>query len=193
MAAPFLIIDGYNLMHALGMTRARYGPGDLERARLRFVNFLKSRLEERQRVRTTVVFDAHDAPPDGDRRVLIDGLEILYAEPGGDADTLIERLLAEHSAPKRVRLISSDHRLQKAARRRRARAVDSERFADELERAAEAEARGPEAEPPAAKYGAELPESELREWMEIFGEIPEASELSDDAERLDEGGFEASD
>ena len=26
-----LVIDGYNLMHAAGLARATYGPGDLER------------------------------------------------------------------------------------------------------------------------------------------------------------------
>jgi len=63
MAQKFLIIDGYNLMHAAGMARERYGPGDLERCRERLLRFLHSRLTAEERKRTTIVFDAWDPPP----------------------------------------------------------------------------------------------------------------------------------
>ncbi len=33
MTSTDLLIDGYNLLHAAGLGRARYGPGDLQRAR----------------------------------------------------------------------------------------------------------------------------------------------------------------
>ena len=31
--ADLYLFDGYNLLHAAGLARANYGPGDLERAR----------------------------------------------------------------------------------------------------------------------------------------------------------------
>jgi len=117
MADPYLLIDGYNLMHAAGMARLRYGPGDLERCRKRFLKYLQGRLTSRELPRTSVVFDAGDAPTDMPRRTTLDGMQVFFAKPGGDADSLIEELIAAHSAPRQVRLISSDHRLQKAAPR----------------------------------------------------------------------------
>ena len=76
MATPFRIIDGYNLMHAAGMARRRYGPGDLERYRNRFIRLVAARLTEEERARTTIVFDARDPHVDGPRehRCLIDHL-----------------------------------------------------------------------------------------------------------------------
>ena len=64
MATPFHIIDGYNLLHAAGLGRPTYGPGDLERCRNRLLSFLRTHLRAAERARTTVVFDARDAPPD---------------------------------------------------------------------------------------------------------------------------------
>ena len=32
MPLPYHLIDGYNLLHAAGLAREKYGPGDLERA-----------------------------------------------------------------------------------------------------------------------------------------------------------------
>jgi uncharacterized protein len=180
MSEPFTIIDGYNLMHAAGMARLRYGPGDLERCRTRFLRFLSRRLTAEERDRTTVVFDAGEAPSDMSRRTTLDGMTILFAPAGSDADTAIEELIAAHSAPRRVRVVSSDHRLQKAARRRRGTFVASESFFEQLER------RGPVAEPqdrPArpgdAKYTGRVPEEETAEWLEIFGDV-DTSELRDE-------------
>lgn len=168
---PFLIIDGYNLMHAWGLARQRYGPGDLERLRERFLRELANRLPETQRRGTTVVFDAGDeAPTDiADKRVH-ELMRIVFAVKDEDADSRIEKLIASHSAPKQIRVVSSDKRLQIAARRRRGQFVTSEQFIEELERA-ETESKKPavsrELE---AKSTGELTEGEMAEWLEIFGE-----------------------
>ena len=58
MAAPFLIVDGYNLLHAAGLARMLYGPGDLERARQRLLSLLAERLRSDERRRCRIVFDA---------------------------------------------------------------------------------------------------------------------------------------
>ena len=103
------------------------GPGGLERSRLALLNFLAESLEPAEMPRTTVVFDAREAPPGpaadaGDHR----GLTVRFAARDDDADTLIEELIRADSAPRRLTVVSSDHRLQRAAHRRRARAVDSD-------------------------------------------------------------------
>ena len=183
MAKSYLLIDGYNLMHAAGMARSSYGPGDLERCRVRFLKYLLGHLNQPELIRTTVVFDAANAPTDLPRRTQLQGMHILFADPGSDADSMIEQLIAKHSAPRQIRLVSSDHRLQKAARRRRASFVDSEVFVAELERR---DARGKKNETSSQqrdspKYSGELTTEETQEWLRVFGDVPEADQLKDEA------------
>ncbi|MEZ6126603.1 MAG: NYN domain-containing protein [Planctomycetaceae bacterium] len=125
---PYLIIDGYNLMHAAGMTRKRYGPGDLERCRLRLQHELIRLLSADVIQRAVLVYDAFDSPSDDSCHLNFEGLEIRFSPRGTDADSEIERLLQQHSVPRRVLIVSGDHRLHRAAGRRRARCVDSEEF-----------------------------------------------------------------
>lgn len=178
MSERFLVIDGYNLMHAAGMARLSYGPGELEKCRERFLGYLARHLTRPQRERTTVVFDAGDAPPGLPRWLTRDAMGILFAERGGDADSEIEELISVHSAPRRIVLVSSDHRLQRAARRRRAAVVKSEAFFSELERlgpvAAESESGSPPPLDP--KRTGCTSEAELKGWLEFFGETSETDQ-----------------
>ena len=125
---PYLIIDGYNLMHAAGIARRSYAQGDMERCRSRLHRELASLLSRDVLSSALVVYDAFDSVTDENRQQTEHGLAILFAPRGTDADSQIERLLGEHSVPKRVIVVSGDHRLHKAARRRKARCVDSEEF-----------------------------------------------------------------
>ena len=170
MARQYLIIDGYNLMHAAGIARPTYGRGDLQRCRQRLVRWLLEHLDESQRADTTVVFDAYSAPSDAEPFENVHGLKVAYAPPGTDADSEIERLLLQHSAPKQIILVSSDHRLHKAARRRRARPIDSEDFIAEMEEIPESTTL----KKPAPKRPNQPTSSE---WEKIFGAIPEIDEL----------------
>lgn len=115
-------------MHAAGIARKRYGPGDLERCRLKLNLKLRKMLSADVIARAIVVYDAFESVSDDARLASDTGLTILFAPQGCDADGEIERLLKSHSAPKQVVVVSSDHRLHKAARRRKARCVDSEEF-----------------------------------------------------------------
>src|SRR5262245_21426708 len=133
MSAGFLLIDGYNLMHAAGLAQSKYRPGDLLRIRTRLLKFLLSKLTPVEIKGTTVVFDARDPPPDRPAQVVISGIRILFANPGGDADVLIQNWLARHPAPRRVTLVSSDRVLQRAARSCRSTFIGSEAFVHDLE------------------------------------------------------------
>ena len=133
MQRLFLIIDGYNLMHAAGFARRNYGPGDLHRCRQRFIGQLSSLLSPNARQTCTIVFDAFESPlEESPRQFDTTGLTIEFAPAGTDADSTIEEKIQQHSAPRQVMVVSSDHRFHKAARRRKSRCVDSEDFWAEL-------------------------------------------------------------
>jgi predicted RNA-binding protein with PIN domain len=172
-----LVIDGYNLLHASGILGRGIGPGGLERSRLALLNFLAESLEEAQRSTTTVVFDAREAPPGLPRVIEHRGMTVRFAERGEDADHVIEQLIRADSAPRRLVVVSSDHRLHRAARRRRAKAVDSDVwYADVLRKRIEGARRtrrsAKPTEPPSA--------GEVRFWLRQFGlETPEAESLGD--------------
>lgn len=173
MGKSYLIIDGYNLLHSAGLAAKRYGPGDLQRARQRLLKFLVRNLTPMERERATVVFDARDAPPDQPHAWSVGGMLIRFARPDGDADAMIEELIAAHASPKQILLVSSDHRLQTAARKRRAEFMDSDAFVADLNRRAERALEPAPATPPtkAAKPDGLQSEAELAEWLKVFGDV----------------------
>ncbi len=130
-----LIIDGYNLMHAAGLLGRRHGPGVLEKARLALLNVLAESLEPADVPRTTVVFDAKHSPHGAESTLVHHGLTVRFAAEHEEADELIEELIRTDSALRRLTVVSSDHRVQTAARRRRATAIASEEWFDSLLRA----------------------------------------------------------
>jgi uncharacterized protein len=127
-----LIIDGYNLLYMAGIVGQGRGPGGLERSRLALLNFLAESLTPQEIAKTIVVFDAKEAPWGAPNTVEHRGLSVQFAARWPDADCLIEELILRDSAPRRLTVVSSDHRLQRAARRRKATAVDSDVWYGEL-------------------------------------------------------------
>ncbi len=121
-----LLIDGYNLLHVTGIFGRGIGPGTFQRSREALLRFLAASLDPGQRKNTTVVFDAAEAPPGLPRTVAQEEMTVRYARDYPDADTLIEELIQSDSAPRSLLVVSSDHRIQRAARRRRARTIDSD-------------------------------------------------------------------
>jgi predicted RNA-binding protein with PIN domain len=162
-----LLIDGYNLLNAVGIIPRGVGPGTLERSRLALLNFLAESLDDAEVPRTTVVFDAGpDAPRGLPRLIEHRGITVRYASQYEDADALIEELIRAESAPRRLTVVSSDHRVQRAARRRRARAVDSDAWYAEIVRGR----RGrPKSTPGPAKPNVPLLEEEVAQWVQRFG------------------------
>ena len=76
----------------------------------------------------TVVFDARQAPPGLPRELSHRGITVRFAAGYESADELIEQLIQRDSAPRRLVVVSSDHRLHRAARRRKAQAIDSDQW-----------------------------------------------------------------
>jgi len=149
-----LLIDGYNLLNASGILPPADRPPTLEQSRKALLDFLAERLEPQELSRTVVVFDATGAPPGLPREVQYRGLSVRFAPRTSDADTLLEELIQADHAPRRLTVVSSDHRVQRAARRRRARAVDSDVWFLEIVRQQRAQAApsAPAPEPPANPF-----------------------------------------
>jgi predicted RNA-binding protein with PIN domain len=161
-----LIIDGYNLLHASGILGRGVGPGGLERSRAALLNFLVESLDARTLARTTVVFDARDPPPGLPRTLAHRALSVRFADPGGDADQVIEELIRADSAPRRLTVVSSDHRLHRAAKRRGAHAVDSDIWYHEIVHKRIDRMRRKTS---AAKPSAPPSEGEVHYWLRRFG------------------------
>lgn len=170
-----LLIDGYNLVHVAGILGHGVGPGSLQRSRLALLNFLAESLDPGELRHTTVVFDSHDAPWGLPQQVEHRGITVRFATQYEEADDLIEELIRADSAPRRLVVVSSDHRLQRAARRRRAKAVDSDVWYAGLVRARQ--------EHPAASTDASaapavpLLQEDVNYWLRQFGGESALTEL----------------
>jgi len=160
-ALRWTLIDGYNLLHASGVF-GRGGRTPLEGSREALLDWLGSVLSDAERRRTTIVFDARDAPPGLPRSAEKHGMQIHFAPRGHEADEMLEELIRVHSAPRSLTVVSSDHRVQRAARRRRAIPVDSDRWVAGI--------RPPKApDPPPREPPEVLSPEELQAWLDEFG------------------------
>jgi uncharacterized protein len=171
-----LLIDGYNLLNVTGIF-AQAGRGtELHRSRLALLNFLASSIDKRERRTTTIVFDAAGAPSGLPRMMTHDGITVQFAQRHSDADELIEDLLEQCAAPRSLLVVSSDHRVQRAARQRGASFIDSEQwYADRLTIARQRRTDRDEAS--AKPTGAMTPD-ELSYWLGEFADSPPAVEDS---------------
>jgi len=84
---------------------------------------------------------------------------------GSDADMVIEDKIKASTAPRRLTVVSSDRRLRDAARARKATAVKSEVFWNNLRK--QLRRKKTFKEPTAKRRG--LTESETKQWLEFFG------------------------
>lgn len=120
-----------------------------------------------KKTRVTVVFDG---APDRllPEAVAFRGVKVLYAEPGSDADTRIERLVDSSPHARGLTVVTSDSRLAFAVRARGARVVRSGEFRRQM---AETLAARP------ATHDGELTEvGNVNEWLRYFGSLPQDDE-----------------
>ena len=127
------IVDGYNLIFGMGWQgKARHSLA-LQNARDRLIRELASLIPAGSRAEITIVFDAKKSPVKetlADSRV--NGFRVIFAANHDEADALIEELIAQHSAPKSLTVVSDDNRLQAAAQRRKAMALSCEKWLEKL-------------------------------------------------------------
>ena len=172
-----ILIDGYNVMYAGGLLGRQFGPDGFRQARHRFLNDLAATLGATEAYLTTVVFDAATAPPDRASSARHKGLTILYAVDSDDADTRIEELIAHHSNPKNLTVVSSDHRIQKAALRRRSKIMTADAFWTDLDARKERKRTARSLATIEAVATPSTPtETDAAYWAAEFGDLAESEE-----------------
>jgi predicted RNA-binding protein with PIN domain len=175
------LIDGYNLLHRLGLMRTRMAPGELAGARQRLISLLiKASGKDARRI--CIVFDSAGAPAKRPPDQIGQDIDIRFARGGEAADDLIEDLIRSHSAPKQLTVISDDHRLQRAARRRACRVVSCTAYLEETEHKLRSPYRKPD--PPHAPS----PVDDRDFWLRAFDSIEQEPELREffDLDRFDQ-------
>lgn len=163
------LIDGYNLLHATDLIPAHGTKAVLAHSRELLLNFLTQLLSTTKASRTLVVFDGMHSPPGLPKSFHYRGLSVQFSERKESADDLLEKLLDDHPAPKQVTVISSDHRVQRAARSSGAKSIDSDAWIDEQRRLeinqkARSTSAASDKPPPPTSAG------EVSAWIEFFEE-----------------------
>ncbi len=174
-----ILIDGYNLMYAVGALGERRGPDAFRRKRTRFLNDLAARLGADRAAETTIVFDAASAPEHLPQEQFHNGLSVVYAIGHDSADACIERIISAHSTPKQLTVVSTDHRIRLAAKRRRAAALTADEFWSRLDDDLKLVQRRLAA--PIADNLPERPEfstpEETRRWLAAFADVEQDPEV----------------
>lgn len=155
-AMPYLV-DGHNLIPRLGL---RLDSLDDEMA-------LVARLQEFCRLRRAeaeVYFDGAPAGQTGKRK--FGAVTAHFVRRGASADAAIEARLARLGrAARGWSVVSSDRRVQQAARAARAEAVSGEEFAARMQAAAQART---------GEKTADLDPEEIEEWLTLFQGRPKS-------------------
>ncbi len=154
-----LIVDGHNLLHAIskhGEDAVAFSDVELSWIIGRYLKLTGRKGE--------IVFDG-TGPRDKSGFERIHDVDIIFAGAGSDADSVIEEKIRINTAPKRLLIVSSDRRLRKAARARKATSIKSEDFWDRVQK--RLSRKRPIKEPSAKRMG--LSESETKQWLKYFG------------------------
>jgi uncharacterized protein len=110
-----VVIDGYNMLYAIGRLTPRLPRTALEGARRWLLEQLRARHAPGADV--TVVFDGGTGRHGHGGRDDQLGFRVLFSHRES-ADDVIEGLIAADPSPRALTVVSNDHRLQQAARRR---------------------------------------------------------------------------
>jgi len=123
------LIDGYNLLYALGLARKNGGRAAWDRGRRMLLDWLADR-HGAAAADVTVIFDAQNSLG-GVVEETHRGLRILR-DRGRTADDMIEDLLRDERSPEMLTVVSNDARVREAARRRGAHTRKCEEYIDAL-------------------------------------------------------------
>jgi predicted RNA-binding protein with PIN domain len=158
---PF-VIDGYNLLHAMGLLGGPVGPNQLAKARAGLLGLVASiHLDDP----ATIVFDARRAPAGIDTEETHGPVRVEFATTE-EADDRIEWLIAHDPAPKRLVVVSDDQRLRQAAKRRGCPAWKCEEYLTWLDKERRKRRVRPATEKPAAAGP-----METDRWLEAFRDV----------------------
>lgn len=134
MARKFLLVDAHNMIFSdPGLSELhRRNPAA---ARERLIHLLE-RHQDSSDTRVVVVFDRGNAARASGEPDAPSGVQVIYAQAGQSADTVIERLVLKYAATHALTVATNDHLVRTAAAAAGAAAIDSEILRDEIERSA---------------------------------------------------------
>jgi uncharacterized protein len=152
-----LLIDGNNLLHASDVFPS--GNDRSTAAALQaLVEVLVAGMTAAELSQTVIVCDGPGVTVDAQT-----GLQVLHPRRGHDADEILEAQIEAATEPTRLVVVSSDHRVQRAARRVGATAIDSEVYWRQWKERGRQHTAANEEKP------ANPESSEVQEWLERFG------------------------
>jgi uncharacterized protein len=149
-----IIIDGYNLAHALRETRSLVR-SDQQAARRTLIGLLQ-RYKKASPADITVVFDGAGEQDGQTRRVA--GISVLFSRPPQSADDRIRALVNSARDPGRILVVSSDRAVWRHARNKGAEHITAQQFGDRLFAALERQPAGEE----------KPREVDVEKWQRIF-------------------------
>ena len=161
------LIDGYNLWWASEEIGPDNETGTLKGARESLVHWLLETLTAELAAKTVLVFDAKNPPKNRTSIYNHQGLIVHFAVGYEEADTLMEEYIVLHTAPRNLTVVSSDHRVQRAAKRRRAQAIDSNLWHQRINH--EMKAKRATSKTDRSKPNQKLTEFEVTAWLQNFG------------------------
>jgi predicted RNA-binding protein with PIN domain len=154
------LIDGNNLLHAV--REAGLGPPVGREGLCKLVSAWARRTE----TATTVVFDGLAPQTALAQQLQQPGITLQFSGPES-ADSVIEDYVARATVPVEITVVTTDRAIQHAVRYRRARAVDSQSFVEQLY-----DRPQPDSPPtaPAPEKPDEISAAEAEEWLTRFSE-----------------------
>lgn len=170
-----IIVDGYNFLKTTGLLDTNVSDSELEKGRRRLFRLLVQTFPDPEdRKVITIVFDSATLlklP----KKQTVQGLNVYFSKGYDSADEMIIEMIRNSPVPKRLLVVSSDHEIQTAAQRRRAKFMDSDRWLDDLEailqknRDIDSQTESSQTE---SSHTSEKPQHKDAEyWLEVFKDI----------------------
>ena len=113
-----------------------------------------------------MVFDGPAPPPPLAGQIGHPAIHVTYSGTGTSADSVLTEILETDSAARRLLVVSSDHEIVRAARRRRARSMGSEEFWRQVQRDL---SRPPRVRVEPKEKEAGLRPDDVQRWLDEFG------------------------
>lgn len=166
-----LLIDGYNLLHqSFSVEKREVNKNALRAARSKLLSLILDSIDESIRARTTIVFDAKEAPTGLPDQYRVHGIQVLFARDWASADELIQEQIQKHPTPRLLTVVSSDHAIHRKATARGATAIDSDRWLDMVEKRRWGQTAISETDQAIEEERDEqISASEKKRWLDEFG------------------------
>lgn len=151
-----ILVDGYNLIHAIPDLRGRLNE-DLEETRNALVVRLSS-YAAREGVQIIVVFDGQGMS--GQQSGGMGNVRVRFSKAGQTADEVIKKTMDAKKRSDRMQVVTSDAEIRRFARLCSVPVIQSQKFVQLLSQSASS---------PSQKSEPSLSSKEVDEWMRLFG------------------------